>query len=131
VIVWGTRLDECAGDPALYAAPRQAALSLDGSRPMAGVTRNHSATRWTEDVFGFDDYHHAEGNAELLPPLVGVPYLINEAVGALDGPHTYRWTDPAAARRRLRSVCDRARRVRDDYGQAPDPRQHRQQQRAT
>jgi beta-galactosidase len=26
----------------------------------------------------------------------GVPYLVSEAVGALDGPPAYRWIDPAA-----------------------------------
>ena len=97
VIVWGTRLDETRGDSALYTATHQTAHAFDGSRPTAGASLNHSAKGWIEEVFGFDDYHHADGNAQLMPPLAGVPYLISEAVGALDGPHTYRWNDSAAA----------------------------------
>ncbi|HUY47251.1 MAG TPA: hypothetical protein VMV92_16220 [Streptosporangiaceae bacterium] len=44
-------------------------------------------------MFGYDDYHSSDGNAELKPPLPGVPYLVSEAVGAL----AYRWIDPGAA----------------------------------
>ena len=32
-------------------------------------------------------------NAILEPPLTGVPYMVSEAVGSLDGPPLYRWID--------------------------------------
>src|SRR5262249_18065047 len=47
-------------------------------------------------VYGYDDYHTADGDATLRPPLPGVPYLVTEAVGALDGPPLYRWIDTGA-----------------------------------
>jgi beta-galactosidase len=97
VIVWGTRLNETAAHPALYARTGRLARDLDGSRPTAGAMVTQSTEDWAEDVFGYDDYHGRDGVAELLPPLDGVPYLVSEAVGALSGPPTYRWTDPAAA----------------------------------
>jgi beta-galactosidase len=96
VVIWGTRLNETGNDTTLYAKTHGLARDLDGSRPTSGATLRHSTAGWTEDVFGFDDYHASEGQAELLPPLPGVPYLVSEAVGALDGPPTYRWTGPAA-----------------------------------
>ena len=59
--------------------------------------RVHSTAGWAEDVFGYDDYRHSRaGQADLRPPLPGVPYLVSEAVGALDGSPTFRWTDPPA-----------------------------------
>ncbi|HLI36736.1 MAG TPA: glycoside hydrolase family 2 TIM barrel-domain containing protein [Streptosporangiaceae bacterium] len=94
VIIWGTRLNETADHPALYARTRQLAHQLDGSRPTTGAILSHSTNGWAEDVFSFDDYHSRNGHAELLPPLPGVPYLVSEAVGALSGPPAYRWTDP-------------------------------------
>jgi beta-galactosidase len=96
VIVWGTRLNETASCPALYARTRQLAHDLDGSRQTTGAMIAHSVAGWAEDVFGFDDYHSRDGQAELLPPLPGVPYLVSEAVGAVDGPYAFRWTDPGA-----------------------------------
>jgi beta-galactosidase len=97
VIVWGARLNETASQPALYRKTREIAYRLDGSRPTSGAMSSYSTAGWAEDVFGYDDYHHAHGNAVLKPPLPGVPYLVSEAVGALDGPPTYIWTDPPSS----------------------------------
>jgi beta-galactosidase len=97
VIVWATRLNETANYPTLYARTRALADRLDGSRQTTGAMSRYSAIGWAQDVFGFDDYqsrHHQQ--AELEPPLPGVPYLVSEAVGTLDGSPTYRWTDPGA-----------------------------------
>ena len=96
VIVWGTRLDETANYASLYSRARSLAYQLDGSRQTTGAMDIHSAAGWAEDVFGYDDYHSRDGRAELLPPLPGVPYLVSEAVGALDGSPTYRWFDTGA-----------------------------------
>ena len=41
VIIWGTRLNETPDDPALWAATRQAAAELDGSRPSSGAMAYH------------------------------------------------------------------------------------------
>jgi len=57
---------------------------------------NQSTTGWAEDVFGYDDYTSSDGNATLKPPVPGVPYLVTEAVGALDGAPLYRWVDTEA-----------------------------------
>ena len=97
VIVWGTRLNESGNFIALYERTHRLAYELDGSRPTSGATLRHSRTGWTDDVLSFDDYRAKAGNAELLPPVAGVPYLVSESVGAIDGPPTYRWTDPAAS----------------------------------
>jgi beta-galactosidase len=96
VIVWGTRLDETASYPSLYSTARELAYQLDGSRQTTGAMAVHSADGWAEDVFGYDDYHSSHGRAELEPPLPGLPYLVSEAVGALDGSPTYRWIDSGA-----------------------------------
>ena len=97
VIIWGTRLNETANFTALYQQTRQVADELDGSRPTSGAMSSYSLTGWAQDVYGYDDYHHtAAGDATLNPPLPGVPYLVTEAVGALDGPPLYRWTDTGA-----------------------------------
>jgi beta-galactosidase len=94
VIVWGTRLNETANHPRLYTRTRRIAARLDGTRPTSGAMTRHSARSWGEDVFAFDDYRQARGDATLRPPLPGVPYLVTEAVGALAGAPAYRWTDP-------------------------------------
>jgi beta-galactosidase len=95
VIVWGTRLNETADYPDLYTLARQLAYELDGSRQTTGAMSAHSTAGWAEDVFGFDDYHHStDGDASLQPPLPGIPYLVSEAVGAVDGLPHYRWIDP-------------------------------------
>jgi beta-galactosidase len=96
VIVWATRLNETANYPGLYERTRRLADELDGSRQTTGTMAQHSTAGWAQDVFGYDDYHARDGNAELLPPLPGVPYLVSEAVGAMDGSPTYRWTDAGA-----------------------------------
>ncbi|HKN95580.1 MAG TPA: glycoside hydrolase family 2 TIM barrel-domain containing protein [Pseudonocardiaceae bacterium] len=96
VVLWGIRLNETADQPELYARTRRLADELDGSRQTTGAVVTQAADRSATDVFAFDDYRtDADGNATLLPPLTGVPYLVSEAVGALTGPPYYRWTDTA------------------------------------
>ena len=92
VIVWGTRLNETANYPALYAQARQIAYTFDGSRQTSGTVVSHTTGGWAEDIFSYDDYHVVDGEPELLPPVPGVPYLVSESVGALNP--TYRWFDP-------------------------------------
>jgi beta-galactosidase len=97
VIVWATRLNETSNsstNQSLYAETNQIATQLDGSRQTTGAMDIYSTTNgWNQQVFAFDDYH-AEGNqATLWPPLPGEPYMVSEAVGALDGAQTYRWID--------------------------------------
>jgi beta-galactosidase len=96
VIVWATRLNETANYTSLYATTRELAYSLDGSRQTTGAMDVQSTSGWTEDVFAYDDYHSANGNAILEPPVSGVPYMVSEAVGALDGAPLYRWVDTGA-----------------------------------
>jgi beta-galactosidase len=96
VIVWATRPNEARDYPGLYAQARELAYQLDGSRQTTGAMINYSLDGWAEDVFAYDDYQHSDGNAELEPPMPGVPYLVSEAVGALDGSPTYRWADSGA-----------------------------------
>ncbi len=93
LIVWGTRLDETASYPTLYAEARQLAYELDGTRQTTGAMDTQSTTGWAEDVFAYDDYGSADGNADPSPPVPGVPYLISEAVGAITGAPLYRWID--------------------------------------
>ncbi|MEP7024129.1 MAG: glycoside hydrolase family 2 TIM barrel-domain containing protein [Actinomycetota bacterium] len=95
VIVWGTRLNETPGHAHLFARTRRKAHHLDGSRQTAGATNYHALRNWGEDVFGYDDYHHHNNKGTLRPPLESVPYFVSEAVGSLDGPPTFRWTDPS------------------------------------
>jgi beta-galactosidase len=96
VIVWATRLNETANYASLYAKTRQLAYALDGTRQTSGAMDTQSTTGWAEDVFAYDDYESSDGNAILKPPVPGVPYLIAEAVGALDGAPLYRWIDTEA-----------------------------------
>jgi beta-galactosidase len=93
VVLWATRLNETSSYPTLYAEARQLAYALDGTRQTSGAMSTRSTTGWGEDVFAFDDYESANGNAALAPPIPGVPYLVTEAVGAIDGPPLYRWID--------------------------------------
>ena len=94
VILWATRLDETASDyQELYGQARQLAYSLDGSRQTTGAMNTQSTSGWSEDVFAYDDYHSVDGNATLEPPISGLPYMVSESVGALDGPRLYRWID--------------------------------------
>jgi beta-galactosidase len=100
VVIWGTRLNETRDLPGLWAATKQAAADLDGSRPSSGAMAYHHLIGWDEDVFAYDDYHHLRpdfltGEALLRPPLPGVPYLVTEAVGVDEAkPHHFAWTDP-------------------------------------
>jgi beta-galactosidase len=99
VIIWGTRLNETPDFPGLWAATRQAAAELDGSRPSSGAMAFHDDVRWNEDVFAYNDYSQnaKTGNATLKPPFPGVPYLITEAVGVEEAkPQHFAWTDPPA-----------------------------------
>jgi beta-galactosidase len=98
VIVWATRLNESNNNPALYAQTRALADSLDGTRQTSGAMRFYSTSDWAQDVFAYDDYHSTDSktNATLLAPISGVPYLVTEAVGALDGAPLYRWVDTEA-----------------------------------
>jgi beta-galactosidase len=93
VIVWGTRLDETASYPTLYAEARQLTYELDGTRQTSGAMDTQSTIGWAEDVFAYDDYGSKGGNAAVSPPVPGVPYLISECVGAITGPPLYRWID--------------------------------------
>lgn len=96
VVVWGTRLNETGNDVSLYVTARQLADQLDGTRQTTGAMTSHSTTGWAEDVFAFDDYQTSGGNATLAAPVSGVPYLVSEAVGAVDGSPMYRWIDSGA-----------------------------------
>ncbi|HEY1625883.1 MAG TPA: glycoside hydrolase family 2 TIM barrel-domain containing protein [Streptosporangiaceae bacterium] len=98
VIIWGTRLNETGNYPQLWAATRQAARELDPSRPSSGAMDQYSTDWWAEDVFGFNDYTVSEqGNATLLPPLPGVPYLITESIGIMENsPPHFTWKDQPA-----------------------------------
>jgi beta-galactosidase len=99
VVIWGTRLNETPDVPGLWAATRQAAAQLDGSRPSSGAMAYHQVSGWNEDVFAFNDYDHdpITGDASLRPPLADLPYLITEAVGVDEAkPHRFAWTDPPA-----------------------------------
>jgi len=99
VIIWGTRLNETRDYPALWAATRQAARELDGSRPSSGAMAFHEDVFWNEDVFAYNDYgtDPKTGNVALKPPFAGLPYLVTEAVGVEDAkPQHFAWTDPPA-----------------------------------
>jgi beta-galactosidase len=96
VILWGTRLNETANKVRLYERTRRIADELDGSRQTSGGMNRYSRRHWAQDVYGYDDYHADGGRATLRPPLPGIPYLVTEAVGALDGAPMYRWTDTSA-----------------------------------
>ena len=99
VVIWGTRLNETADLPGLWAATRQAAAELDGSRPSSGAMSVHAETGWNEDVFAFNDYgFNAKTDVPALnPPFPGLPYMITEAVGVVETrPQHFAWTDPPA-----------------------------------
>jgi beta-galactosidase len=97
VAIWGTRLNETPDVPGLWQTTRQIAAELDGSRPSSGAMLFHSVAEWNEDVFAYNDYsvNRKSGEAALLPPIPGVPYLITESVGVEDTkPEYFTWTDP-------------------------------------
>ncbi|MDQ6778859.1 MAG: hypothetical protein M3071_22140, partial [Actinomycetota bacterium] len=98
VIVWGTRINETANNyEQLYAETRALAYRLDGTRQTTGAMAIQSTAGWSEDVFAYDDYHTSGGNAILEPPPPGLPYMVSEAVGSIDGPPLYRWIDSSLA----------------------------------
>ncbi|HZC27268.1 MAG TPA: glycoside hydrolase family 2 TIM barrel-domain containing protein, partial [Actinopolymorphaceae bacterium] len=93
VVIWGVKPNETTHNvPALYTQAKELADSLDGSRPTSGTTY-HTLTDFVFDVMADDDYSHSGGDATLAAPIAGVPYLVTEAVGALDGPPGYRHID--------------------------------------
>lgn len=103
VVIWGVKANEASHDYVeLYTQARDLAKSLDGSRPTSG-TSYKTLEGFVFDVMARDAYNSRQGNAYLapangnpgvtIPPYAGVPYLITEAVGALDGAPYYRWTD--------------------------------------
>ncbi|HSU61568.1 MAG TPA: glycoside hydrolase family 2 TIM barrel-domain containing protein [Bryobacteraceae bacterium] len=82
IVIWGFRINESHNDPALYHRTKQAAKSLDDSRPTSGSMVYHSTHDWFQDVFAFDDYHaRPDGSVGLVDPLPGVPFFFSEAVG--------------------------------------------------
>jgi beta-galactosidase len=96
VVIWGTRLNETPDVPGLWAATRQVAVQLDGSRPSSGAMAYHSDAEWNEDVFAYNDYgvDLKTGDATLKPPIPGLPYLVTEAVGVEEAkPEHFAWTD--------------------------------------
>lgn len=92
VVIWGVSPNEAPRDPSLYATSQDIANSLDGTRQTSGTQTQHNLTNWNLEVFAMDDYGSSNGNATLLPPIPGVPYLVTEAVGAIDGARAYQWT---------------------------------------
>jgi beta-galactosidase len=99
VVIWGTRLNETRDNPGLWAATRQAARDLDGSRPSSGAMAFHEDAGWNEDVFAYNDYgtDPKTGNVALKPPFRGLPYLVTEAIGVEEAkPQHFSWTDPPA-----------------------------------
>ncbi|MGB6581089.1 MAG: glycoside hydrolase family 2 TIM barrel-domain containing protein, partial [Streptosporangiaceae bacterium] len=99
VVIWGTRLNETRDLPGLWAATRQAARELDGSRPSSGAMAFHQDVTWNEDVFAYNDYgiDPKTGDVALKPPFAGLPYLVTEAVGVeAVRPQHFAWTDPPA-----------------------------------
>ena len=93
IVLWGVQVNESPREPALYTETKELAHSLDDSRQSSGTETSQSLEDWVAEVFAFDDYRSTDGNAYILPPLTTVPYLVTEAVGALDGPRFYRWID--------------------------------------
>jgi beta-galactosidase len=99
VIIWGTRLNETTSFPGLWAATKQAAAELDGSRPSSGAMAFHDDVKWKEDVFAYNDYavNAKTDEPALKQPFPGVPYLVTEAVGVEEArPQHFAWTDPPA-----------------------------------
>ena len=97
VIIWGTRLNETLGHPALWNGTRQAAASLDPSRPSSGAMAwpLSQVPGWAEDVYAYNDYSTVDGNPSPLSPPPGLPYLITESVGVEEvRPRHFSWIDP-------------------------------------
>jgi beta-galactosidase len=111
VVIWGTRLNETPDLPGLWAATRQTAAQLDGSRPSSGAMAYHDVTGWNEDVFGYNDYDHDLGLGEALlrPPIPGLPYLVTEAIGVDEWkPPRFAWTDSPSQLARQASLHGQA-----------------------
>jgi beta-galactosidase len=102
LIVWATRLNETSSvnNQGLYAQTNAVATTLDGTRQTTGAMNQYSLQAWNQQVFAYDDYHSTTTNgvttASLNPPIGGVPYLVSESVGALDGAPLYRFIDSTA-----------------------------------
>ncbi|MGH3655408.1 MAG: glycoside hydrolase family 2 protein, partial [Micromonosporaceae bacterium] len=96
VVVWGTRVNESANYPDLYARTHDLAKRLDPGRQTTGamLASRYSTVDFGADVFSYNDYTHSDEVATLRPPLPEIPFLVSEAVGSLAGPHFYRRTDP-------------------------------------
>ena len=92
VVIWGVRVNESHNNPELYRRTREAAKSLDDSRPTSGTMTTTSTQDWHQDVFAFDDYHAApDGSVGLVEPVPGVPFIFSEAVGQFEyGGHGFR-----------------------------------------
>lgn len=85
VVIWGVRINESANDPTLYRKTKDAADSLDGSRPTSGTMTRRSTENWLQDVFAYDDYHaKSDGSVDIAKPLASVPYMVTESVGQFD-----------------------------------------------
>ena len=100
VIIWGTRLNETPDLPGLWAATRQAAAQLDGSRPSSGAMTYHQRHRVERGCLRLQRLRprpRRPVTALLRPPLPGLPYLITESVGVVEArPQHFAWTDPPA-----------------------------------
>lgn len=96
VIIWGVQVNESPRNPTLYTQTKNLANALDGTRQTSGTNTAHNLTDWVQEVFAYDDYGNSRGNATLSAPIAGVPYLVTEAVGALDGPPGFRRIDTQA-----------------------------------
>ncbi len=120
VIVWATRLNETANYPGLYAAdPPGCADELDGTRQTTGAMIRHSAGRLGRGRIRLRRLPLTPtATPSCEPPLPGVPYLVSEAVGALDGAPLYRWIDTGAVLADAGARCT----PRCTTSPGPDPR---------
>ena len=89
IVIWGVRINESRNDPTFYRRTREAARTLDGSRPTSGTmtpsSRKNWRQEWHQDVFAFDDYHAApDHTVGILDPVKGYPYMLAETVGQFD-----------------------------------------------
>jgi beta-galactosidase len=89
IVIWGVRINESRNDPEFYRRTREAAMTLDGSRPTSGTmtpsSRKSWRQEWHQDVFAFDDYHAApDHTVGIADPVEGFPYLLAETVGQFD-----------------------------------------------
>jgi len=86
VVLWGVRINESADDDAFYRQTNAVAHELDPARQTGGGRCIANSTL-LEDVYTFNDFTHAGGNAVLKTPrqVTGlkrdVPYLVTEHNG--------------------------------------------------